>query len=599
MVVDKIEKQRRLRETLEDEAQRAMYEHQVHRAIAEQTTSEHKFEEPKPVLDENISVIRTFHDAVKTAFGPKGMCKMMVDTCGEVDVTSDGSLIIDEMDIDHPAGKMLASTIENLNELGDGATKTVILSGALLREAESLISMKLHPATVIRGYKLASIFVRDTLDEIAIVCDDDALLEVARTSLTSLPDLSDELRERIAVAVVDIAKSVTEVDDNGKKIVHQKRVCVERSVGGSSSEFEALDGIIINRDLLDEDMPDRVEDARIVLLDFPLEIKMKRVEEKFMREQQGSDKPYIGINAPPGVSPVKAMLDYLDRLIQDDIEKLQRLGVNVLFCHRTIDEIAQRYLLKAGIFAVKRMESGVLRDLEKTTGAKTVILLDDLCEDDVGTASLVEVRRFGRSTMIVVEGYPGDTTFKSVMLRGGTSYAINEVQRALMRSLKVVASAIEENKVITGGGHTELELALRLRKYANTISGKEQFAVLSYADALEMVPAALVENMGEDRIDKLVELRSEHRTGEKIDTDLSEPLRIERQVLSSATELACALLKIDYLINAADEISTLDQQSVEAHPDTPSDCIEYLDQRPWGLWDARMRTDKKAYWKDD
>ncbi|RLG35505.1 hypothetical protein DRN98_01110, partial [Methanosarcinales archaeon] len=403
MAVDKREKIRYFKKTLEEEAQRAMQEFQIHQAIAAEVARERKIEEPKKVLDENISVIRAFHDAVKTAFGPRGSYKMMVDSYGEVDVTCDGSLIIDEMDIEHPAGKMLASTIENLNELGDGATKTVILTGALLREAESLISMKIHPATVIRGYELASAFIRDTLNDLAIVSDDATLLEVARTSLTSLPDLSDELHERIAATVVDVAKSVTE-EDEGKRIVQRKRVCVERSVGGSTSELETPDGIIINRDLLDEDMPDRVEDARIALLDFPLEIKMKRVEEKFMRERQGSDKPYIAINAPPGVSPVKAMLDHLDRLMQDDIDKLQRLGVNVLFCHRTIDEVAKRYLTKAGIFAVKRVESSVLRDLEKTTGAKTVILLKDLCEDDIGTASLVEVRRFGRNTMIVVEG---------------------------------------------------------------------------------------------------------------------------------------------------------------------------------------------------
>ncbi|MHC1635505.1 MAG: thermosome subunit alpha [Candidatus Methanospirareceae archaeon] len=566
-------------------------------------------------LEENITVVKNVSDVLKTSLGPEGMKKMLVDKFGEVVVTGDGSLMLEEMEIVHPAAKMLVAMGKEMRDkLGDGSTRAVILAGELMRRAENLITAGLHPTTIINGYNIALRKAKEVLDEISVDITGDEFLR--KIAFTSMSGLEDSIKKKMASVVIEAVKRVTE-ENNGRKEVRTKNVCVERAIGGVTTEFLRYEGIVVNRDRIDKLMPKRVRNARIALLNSPIELKLENFQRKFNIKE-------IELYAfEAGVSPMKALLDKLDEGVREIIDKLKRLGVNVVFTRKGIDEIGKKYLTSNGILAAKRVELKYLEDLEEATGAK-ITDINDLCEEDIGAADMVEEIKVGSSSFLHVSGCPGKK-FYSIIIRGGTLQALNELQRKLLDTIKVVGRAIESGKFVTGGGSLEMELARRLRKQVASLDGKEQIAFQAYVDALEAIPRLLASNYGMNPIDKLIELRANHEAGhtnygvggDMLEKGIIEPLSVEKQILTSATEVANMILRIDDIVRrklppgsmlekekppvVTAGMLTSDiqlQQMVKPHPDTPEYCLRYLEYHPWGLWEARQRMEK-PYWKEE
>ena len=495
----------------------------------------------------NIMAARAIADSVRSTLGPRGMDKMLVDSMGDVVITNDGVTILKEIDVEHPAAKMLVEVAKTQDEeCGDGTTTAVILAGELLKKAIDLIDANIHPTIISGGYRLAAAKAMDILDSIAMpvgIKDRSTLKNIAMTAMMS--KAVSGAREHMADLSVEAVTTVAEKVD-GKMVVDQDNIQVVKKQGGSMDDTEMIRGIIVDKEPVHPAMPKKVEDAKIALVDAALEIKKTEIDAK------------IEIREP---SQLQAFLNEEENMLRGMVDKVKKSGANVLFCQKGIDDLAQHFLQKEGIYAVRRVKKSDMEKLAKATGANIVSKLSELDKADLGQAALVELRRYQEDEMTFVTGCKNPKAV-SVLIRGGTEHVVDEIERSLDDAMSVVAVAIEDGKMITGGGSTAVELALRLREYAATIGGREQIAIDAFASAMEVVPTALAENAGHDPIDILIDLRKAHKsgkvnaginvfTGKVIDMlkeNVLEPFRVGKQAINSATDAAVMILRIDDVI---------------------------------------------------
>ena len=499
----------------------------------------------------NIMAARVIAEAIRTALGPKGMDKMLVDSFGDVTITNDGATILKEVDVQHPAAKMMVEVAKAQDdEVGDGTTTAVVIAGELLKKAEELLDQNIHPTIIVEGYRKATEQAIKILDEISqetSIDDEEMLKKAAMTAMHS--KVVSGSRDYLANLVVNAVKSIAEkVDGQWKADIDD--VKVEKKQGGSIEDTKLINGIVLDKEVVHPGMPRRVTTAKIALIDAPLEIEKTEFDAK------------IHINSP---EQMKAFLDEEQRMLREMVEKIKEVGANVVLCQKGIDDVAQHFLAKAGILAVRRVKKSDMEKLAKATGGKIVTSIEDLTPQHLGEAELVEERKVADDKMVFVEGCKNPKAV-SILIRGGTEHIVDEAERALHDALCVVRNIVHEPKVVPGGGAPEIEIARRLREYAETLSGREQLAVKAFADAIEVVPRTLAENAGLDPIDILVELRAKHEKGEwwaginlvsgKVDDmrklDVWEPASVKKQAIKSASEAAQMILRIDDVIAASE-----------------------------------------------
>jgi thermosome len=497
----------------------------------------------------NIEAAKIVAETVKSALGPKGMDKMLVDSFGDVTITSDGRTILDEMDIQHPAAKMMVEVAKTQdNEAGDGTTTAVIIAGELLNKAQELIEKSVHPTIIIDGYKKAAEKALEVLEKIAIPVNLESQDQIKKVAITSMASkLVAEHKEYLADIAVKAILAVAEKDGDKYK-VDVDDVKVEKKPGESVRDTKLIQGIVLDKDIAHSGMPKRVEKAKIALLDCALEIEKTEFDAK------------INIESP---EQMEAFLKQEEDMLRDMVEKIAKTGANVVLCEKGIDDMAQHFLARKGIIAVRRNKKSDMEKLAKATGGKIVTNLDSITSADLGYAALVEERKIGDDKMTFIEGckHPKAVT---ILIRGGTQRIVDEAERSLHDALCVVRDVVEEPKIVAGGGAPELEVSRMLKKYAETLPGREQLAVRAFAEAFEAVPTTLTENAGLDPIDILSELRSRHEKGEtwagievvagKVQ-DMSragvfEPLVVKKQIIKSGTEASTMILKIDDVIAA-------------------------------------------------
>ncbi|HEX9907831.1 MAG TPA: thermosome subunit beta [Thermoplasmata archaeon] len=496
----------------------------------------------------NISAARAIADAVRSTLGPRGMDKMLVDSMGDVVITNDGVTILKEIDVEHPAAKMLVEVAKTQDEeCGDGTTTAVILAGELLKKAEGLIEQNVHPTVIAGGFRLAATKAREILDGVAIdvsPTDKNDLLDIARTAMISKSVSAS--RDILAKVAVDAVSAVAEKRDDGKWFVDDDNIQVVKKQGGSMDDTQMIAGIIVDKEAVHPAMPKKVENAKIALVDAALEVKKTEIDAK------------IEITDP---SQLQAFLAEEETMLKRMVETVKKSGATVLFAQKGIDDLAQHYLSKEKIYAVRRVKKSDMEKLAKATGANLVTKLDDLNAEDLGFAKLVEEKKIADDKMTFVTGCKNPKAV-SVLIRGGTEHVVDEIERSLNDAISVVSIAYEDGKLVTGGGSTAIEIALKLRDYAASIGGREQIAIDAFASAMEVVPTALSENAGLDPIDVLIELRQAHKSGKKFAginvftgkvTDMKkekvlEPIRVGRQAITSATDAAVMILRIDDVI---------------------------------------------------
>ncbi|MBK5191034.1 MAG: TCP-1/cpn60 chaperonin family protein [Methanosarcinales archaeon] len=493
----------------------------------------------------NIMAAKTIANAVKSTLGPKGMDKMLVDSMGDVVITNDGATILKEMDIEHPAAKMMVEIAKTQDEeVGDGTTTAVIIAGELLKRAEDLLEQEVHPTLIAAGYRLAAEKAYKILNGMAgdiSPKDTDALRKIAITSMTGKG--AGTARELLTDLAVNAVRMVAE---KGVKEIDIDNIKVEKKMGGSTEDTTLIMGMIIDKERVHPGMPKTVKNAKIALINSAIEIEKTEVDAK------------IEITAP---EQLKAFLEEEEKMLKEMVEKVKASGANVLFCQKGIDDLAQHYLSKEGIVAVRRVKESDMKKLASATSGKILTSLEEVRPDDLGKAGQVEERKIGGEEMIFVEDCQNPKAV-SILLRGGTEHVVDELERGMHDALKVIAVALEDGKYVAGGGAAEIELALKLRDYAASVGGREQLAIQAFADAVEVVPRALAENAGLDPIDMLVALRSAHERGEKnagldvfkgeptdmVKAGVIEPLRVKTQAISSGTESATMILRIDDVI---------------------------------------------------
>ncbi len=497
----------------------------------------------------NITAARVIAEAVRSTLGPKGMDKMLVDSLGDVVITNDGVTILKEIDVEHPAAKMIIEVAKTQdNEVGDGTTTAVVLAGELLKRAEELLDQDIHPAIIANGYRLASEKAVEVLKEIAISVskeDEETLKKIASTAMTGKG--AEVALDKLAEIAVKAVKMIAEEKD-GKLEVNTDYVKIEKRQGGSIEETELVDGIVLDKEVVHPGMPKRVENAKILLLDSALEVKETEIDAK------------IRITDP---EKLQKFIEQEEAMLKEMVDKIVNAGANVVLCQKGIDDLAQYYLAKAGILAVRRVKKSDMEKLSKATGAKILTDLRDISGDDLGEAALVEERKIGDEKMIFVTGCKNPKAV-TILVRGGTEHVVEEIARGIEDAVRVVACAIEDGKVVAGGGAPEIEVSLKLREWAPSLGGREQLAVEAFATALEIIPRTLAENAGIDPIDVLVELKAAHEKGNAyagVDVDsgkvvdmkemgVFEPLRVKTQAIGSATEVAVMILRIDDVIAA-------------------------------------------------
>lgn len=499
----------------------------------------------------NIMAGKILSETIRTTLGPKGMDKMLVDSMGDVVITNDGVTILREMDIAHPAAKMLVEIAKNQEEVvGDGTTTAVIIAGELLKKAEELLEDGIHPTTIIMGYRNAVAKVHEILNDISLDAkDEDTLMKVAMTAMTGKG--SEKAKEPLAKILVE---AVMKVEEEGK--VDKKNINIQRVSGSSVDESEIIDGVLVDKGRADPNMPKKVENAKIALLKYPLEIKDLEADAK------------INLTDP---AQMQAFLDNEEQMIQEMVDKIIDSGANVLFCQKGIDDLALHYLSRAGILAVKRTKKSDMTRLKKATGANIVTNIEDLSKADLGEAGIVYEKKVFDQLMIFIEQCK-DPKAVSIILRGSTKHVTAEIERAMEDAMGVVSATLEDGKVLIGGGAPEIEIAKQLKEYADTISGREQLSVTAFAESLEIVPKTLAENAGLDSIDVLVDLRAAHEQsssmgldvfeGEVMDMGIKgviEPQRVKRQAIQSAEEATEMILRIDDMIAASGALQKVDK----------------------------------------
>lgn len=506
-----------------------------------------KREKGKDAQYNNIMAARAIADAVRSTLGPRGMDKMLVDSMGDVVITNDGVTILKEIDVEHPAAKMLVEVAKTQDEeCGDGTTTAVVLTGELLKKSVDLIDANVHPTIITAGYRMAANKAMEVLDSVAVKVepkDRDTLMKIAKTAMMSKSiSGSKELMAQVSVdSVSNVAEKV-----NGKWQVDMDNIQVTKKHGGSMDDTQLIPGIIVDKEPVHPGMPKRVEKAKIALLDVALEIKKTEIDAK------------IEITDP---TQMHAFLDEEERMLRQMVEKIKKVGANVVFCQKGIDDLVQHFLAKEGIYAGRRVKKGDMEKLSKATGATIISKINELDAADLGKADLVEVRKIQEEEMTFVTGCKNPKAM-SILIRGGTDHVVAEIERSLDDAMSVVAVAIEDGRMLTGGGSTAVEVALRLREYSSSVGGREQIAIDAYASALEVIPTALSENAGLDPIDILIEMRKSHKAGKKhagvnvftgqvedmLANDVIEPFRVGKQAISSATDAAVMILRIDDVI---------------------------------------------------
>jgi thermosome len=494
---------------------------------------------------------RIIAEAIKTTLGPRGMDKMLIDSLGDITITNDGAAILDEIEVEHPAAKMMVEVAKTQDDMvGDGTTTAVVLAGELLRKAEELLNQNVHPTVIVSGYRKAVAKAIETLNKIGIAVnleDRKTLKKIAMTAMAS--KIVAEHRDHLANIVVDAVLHVArKVGDQLK--VDLDDIMVEKKAGKSLTETELINGIVLDKEIVHPGMPKRVENAKIALVNAPLEVE----KTEFNAE--------IRIRNP---EQMKAFLDQETKILKDMVQKVKASGANVLLTQKGIDDMAQHFLAKEGILAARRIKESDMEKLAKATGARIVTNLDDLKRGDLGKAGLVEERKIGEDKMIFVEQCKNPRSV-SVLIRAGLERMVDEAERALHDALSVVSDVIENNKIVAGGGAAESELTKALREYGPKVGGREQLAIEAFADALEVVPKTLAENAGLDPIDILVELRAAHQrpkgkwmgvdvfSGKVADmhqNSVLEPLSVKEQAIKSAAEAASMILRIDDVIAAS------------------------------------------------
>ncbi|HXY88104.1 MAG TPA: thermosome subunit beta [Candidatus Acidoferrales bacterium] len=491
----------------------------------------------------NIEAARAVANAVRTTLGPKGMDKMLVDSIGDVVITNDGATILKEMDIEHPAAKMVVEVAKTQDdEVGDGTTTAVVLVGELLKEAEELLEEDIHPTVISAGFNLAAKKSIDTLSEMATEGDDKVLKNIAMTAITGKG--AEMMLSNISDIVVDAVKTVAE-DVDGKKTVDFDNISVIKRYGASVGDSKLVHGIIIDKEKVHPLMPTKVKHAKIALLNVGLEIEKTEIDAK------------IEINDP---SQMQSFWDQEEKRLEEIANKVIATGATVVFCQKGIDDLVQHYLAKANILAGRRIKKSDMKRLERATGAKITDTIEDITQ--LGSAGLVIERKVGDNEMIFVEECQNPKAC-SILLRGSIEHVVDELDRAVHDALKVVSLTLEDNKVLPGGGAPEIELSMKLRDYATTVGGREQLSIRAFANAIEVIPKTLVENAGQDPLDKLVEAKSAHEAGNSdagitmngevknmIDLNIIDPLKVKINAIESATEAAIMIIRIDDVIAA-------------------------------------------------
>jgi archaeal chaperonin len=506
-----------------------------------------KREKGRGALSNNIQAAKAIADAVRSTLGPRGLDKMLVDSMGDVVVTNDGVTILKEMDVEHPAAKMLVEVAKTQDqEAGDGTTTAVILAGELLKRAEDLVEQNIHPTIISQGYRLASNKALELLQAAShpvAIADHDTLKRIAVTSMSSKSVSFN--REGLGEIAVKAVTAVAEKKASGY-YVDLDNIQLIKKQGGSIADTQLIEGVIVDKEKVHSGMPARVENPKIALLDAALEIKKTEIDAK------------IEINDP---NQLNAFLAEEENMLRRMVEQVKKSGANVVLCQKGIDDLAQHFLAKEGIYAVRRVKKSDMEKLAKATGANIVSKVSELTPEDVGTAGLVEERKIGEDALTFVTGAKKAKAV-SVLIRGGTEHVIDEIERSLDDALNVVAVAVEDGRFVLGGGATAAELAMHLRDEAAKVGGREQIAFESFAESLETVPRTLAENAGLDPIDILIELRKAHKSGQKnagvnvlagkVDDMQSlqviEPIRVGRQAIESATDAAVMILRIDDVI---------------------------------------------------
>ena len=491
----------------------------------------------------NILAARVISETLKTTLGPKGMDKMLVDRAGGITVTNDGVTILDEMEIEHPAAKMIVEIARTQEkEVGDGTTTAVMLAGKFLENAERLLDKKIHPTIITRGYRWAEEKALEILEDLAVEIDsEEELVKIASTAMTGKG--VEYLRDKFSEMIVEAVKIVGE----GNR-VDLGDIKIEKQKGRSIEDSELIHGVIIDKERVNLDMPVEIQDAKILLLEEALEIIGPEAETK------------ISVTDP---TQLQSFISREDSILKGKVEAIKETGANVLFVQRGIDDVVSFYLAKAGIYAVRRVPKTDMQNISRATGARIVSKLSDVSIEDLGIANNVVEKREGEDSRTYVMGCKNPKTL-TILIRGGTEHVISEVKRAVEDALGDVAATLEDSKVVAGGGAIEVELSLRLKKFASTLKGRERLAVEEFASSLEFIPTTLAENAGMDPIDVLTELQASHANGGKNvglnlfnskveDTMMKgiiEPLRVKTQAISSASEVAIMILRIDDVIAA-------------------------------------------------
>ena len=494
----------------------------------------------------NIAAAKAVADSVRSTLGPKGMDKMLVDSMGDVVITNDGATILKEMDIEHPAAKMIIEIAKTQEQhCYDGTTSAVVIAGELLKRSEDLVEQNVHPTVICEGFRLASDKASELIEAHSITVNQDMLEEVAKTALTGKS--AGAVKEFLADISVRAVLSVTQ-DVDGEIVVDLDDIKVQKKQGGSIKDSSLVDGIILDKERVHSGMPRSVTDAKVALINSAIEVKKTEVDAK------------IQITDP---SMLSQFLDEEEQYLKSLVEKIQASGASVIICQKGIDDMAQHYMAKAGLFAIRRAKKSDMEALSKATGGRIVTNIDDLSSDDLGSASKVEERKIGESDMVFVTGCP-DAKSVSVLLRGGTEHVVDEVRRAFDDAVGVVAVAHEDGVVLTGGGSVAAAISRELRSYAEGIGGREQMAIEAFSGALEVIPRTLAENAGLDPVNTIIDLRKAHSEGKShygvnvyeggvadmSEAQVFEPSRVVEQAIQSASETAVMILRIDDVISS-------------------------------------------------
>ncbi len=489
----------------------------------------------------NILAAKLVAETVRTTLGPKGMDKMVVDSLGDITITNDGVTILQEMQIEHPAAKMIVEVAKTQeDEVGDGTTTAVILTGELLKNAEVLLDQNIHPTVISKGYRMASEEAQKILQELSepvTFQDKEILKKIAETAMTGKG--AEASKEHLSNIII---QAISQVSSNG---ISLNDIKLEKKIGGGTENTELIKGLILDKERVNSSMPEKVMNCKVALLDGAIEVKSPETDTK------------IQITDP---SQLQSFIDQEERILQGMVDKIVSSGANVVFCQKGIDDIAQFFLAKKGIFAARRVKKSDMEKLARATGAKIVTKVTELTMEDLGNAGTVEEIKIGDEEMIYVRECLNPKAV-TIFIRGGTEHVIDEIERAVKDALGDVVAAIKVGRVVAGAGACEIELAKRLRSFANTLSGREQLAVNSFADAIEVVPRTLAENAGLDPIDMLTDLKSKHETEKWAGLDvfsgkvinswelgIIEPLKIKTQAIKSASEVTELILRIDDVI---------------------------------------------------